>query len=915
MDFLLLPYAIRCIYVRFNLIRKILSKLRFLSSLGAILFLVYGTIFGQTLESKKSVVVEKQRVLNRQEKNKPYLEMPDSIRISKNDSLASDSTSTDETAGFDAEVEYTADGYITLIQNSSGNKIIMSKNAQVKYKDIDLKADYIELNRDSDLIYAVGKPDSTGAIAGKPVFKQGEQEFQADEVRYNYKTKKGIVTGVVTEQEGGFVHSGRTKLINDSTYCLRNGKYTTCDAEHPHFWLEMTKAKVLSNKKIVTGPAYLVVEDLPLYFIFIPFGFFPNSPKYSSGLLMPSYGDEVNRGFFLRDIGYYWAANDYFDASVKGDLYSKGSRGIKLHTNYRLRYKFSGAFDLQYYKNVFGDKGLPDYKTQNDFAVTWSHSMDSKSSPTQTFSASVNFSTSSFDQNNSYTTENYLTNTKQSSISYSKRWENSPFNLSANMRHSQNSRDTTISLTLPQMTFNMSRIYPFKSKLRIGKEKWYEKIGVSYSMDMQNTINTKENKLMGASLTKDWQNGVKHTIPVSTSFKALKYITVSPSVNYNERWYTQQIRKKYNEVTKHSEVSDTLYGFTRDYDYSVSVGTSTKIYGNFVPLNPKSSIKGIRHVMTPSISFSLRPDFSNPNFGMYGTVVDYYDEKGVPVILRYPYHEGAIFGTAGAGKSGSIGFSLGNTLEMKKVNTKDTTATKEAYTKVKLLDQLSIGGSYNLAADSLNLSNITISARTKVAGVDLNFGAILDPYAMQDGRLINQFEFSRNGRLARLTSANMSFGLSFKSKEGKEKEKEEENLTPEQKTELDQKILRQRTGDIPEYADFSVPWDLSFNYSFRYSKPDPMLSSVITQTVDFNGNVSLTKQWKVGFSSGLDVQKLQVTFTQFNIFRDLHCMQMSLNLVPFGYRQSYSFTIRATSTLLQDLKLSKRQSSYDNGNY
>ncbi len=915
MDFLLLPYAIRCSYVRFNLIRKILSKLRFLSSLGAILFLVYGTIFGQTLESKKSDVVEKQRVSNRQEKNKPYLEMSDSIRISKNDSLASDSIATDETTGFDAEVEYTADGYITLIQNSSGNKIIMSKNAQVKYKDIDLKADYIELNRDSNLIYAVGKPDSTGAIAGKPIFKQGEQEFQADEVRYNYKTKKGIVTGVVTEQEGGFVHSGRTKLINDSTYCLRNGKYTTCDAEHPHFWLEMTKAKVLSNKKIVTGPAYLVIEDMPLYFIFVPFGFFPNSPKYSSGLLMPSYGDEVNRGFFLRDIGYYWAANDYFDASVKGDLYSKGSRGIKLHTNYRLRYRFSGAFDLQYYKNVFGDKGLPDYKTQNDFAITWSHSMDAKSSPTQTFSASVNFSTSSFDQNNSYTTENYLTNTKQSSISYSKRWENSPFNLSANMRHSQNSRDTTISLTLPQMTFNMSRIYPFKSKLRIGKEKWYEKIGVSYSMDMQNTINTKENKLMGSSLTKDWQNGIKHSIPVSTSFKALKYITVSPSVNYNERWYTQQIRKKYNEVTKMAEISDTLNGFTRDYDYSVSIGTSTKIYGNFAPLNPKSSIKGIRHVMTPSVSFSLRPDFSNPNFGMYGTLVDYIDEKGNPVILRYPYHEGAIFGTAGAGKSGSIGFSLGNTLEMKKVNTKDTTASKEAFTKVKLLDQLSIGGSYNLAADSLNLSNITISARTKVAGVDLNFGAILDPYAMQNGRLINQFEFSRNGRLARLTSANMSFGLSFKSKEGKEKEKEEENLTPEQKTELDQKILRQRTGDIPEYADFSVPWDLSFNYSFRYSKPDPMLSSVITQTVDFNGNVSLTKQWKVGFSSGIDVQKLQVTFTQFNIFRDLHCMQMSLNLVPFGYRQSYSFTIRATSTLLQDLKLSKRQSSYDNGNY
>ena len=889
-----------------------MSKFRFLSFLGLILFLVYGTVFGQKLENRKSVV-EKPNVQNRDKQNRRSTLNPESLKISKKDSIASDSIISDETAGFDAEVEYTADGYINLVQNSSGNKIIMYDNAQVKYKDIDLKAAYIELNRDSSIIYAVGKPDSTGVIFGKPVFKQGEQEFEADEVRYNFKTKKGIVSGVVTEQEGGFVHSGRTKLLNDSTYCLRNGKYTTCDAEHPHFWLEMTKAKVLSNKKIVTGPAYLVIEDLPLYFVFIPFGFFPSSPKFSSGLLMPSYGDEINRGFFLRDFGYYWAANDFFDVALQGDLYSKGSRGVKLRTNYRLRYKFSGSFDLKYYKNVFGDKGLPDYKTQNDFAITWSHSMDSKSSPSQTFSASVNFSTSSFDQNNSYTTENYLTNTKQSSISYTKRWENTPFNLSANMRHSQNSRDTTISLTLPQLTLNMSRIYPFKSKNRSGKEKWYEKIGMSYSMDMQNTIDTKESKLLSSSIVSDWKHGVKHSIPISTSMKAFKYITLSPSFNYAERWYTQQIRKRYNETTKKIEVSDTIYGFTRNYDYSFSVGASTKIYGNFLPWNPKSKIKGIRHVMTPSISFSLKPDFGNPALGMYENI-EYFDSNGFPVSYRYPYHEGSVYGTASAGRSGSIGLNLNNTLEMKKVNTKDT-ISNEAFTKIKLIDQLSFSGSYNLAADSLNLSNINISARTKVAGVDLNFGAILDPYAMQDGHLINQFEFSRSGKLARLTSANMSFGLSFKSKEGKEKEKAEETLTPEQKKEIDQKKLREKSGEIPEYADFSVPWDLSFNYSFRYNKPDPEKSSQITQTIDFNGNVSMTKQWKIGFSSGFDVQKFQVTFTQFNIFRDLHCMQMSLNLVPFGYRQSYSFTIRATSTLLQDLKLSKRQSSYDNGNY
>ncbi len=890
-----------------------MSNLRILSFLGTILLLLLVSALGQGVENGGLKSSVNQQIVKKGNKKNNPLAVSDSSLILKKSALIADSLKSEGTAGFDAEVEYTADGYITLAQTSAGNKIFMYKNAQVKYKDIELTAAYIELNRDSNLVYAIGKPDSAGVISGKPVFKQGDQKFEADEVRYNFQTKKGIVTGVVTEQQGGFVHSGRTKLMNDSTYCLRNGRYTTCNAEHPHFWLEMTKAKVLSNKKIVTGPAYLVIEDLPLYFVFIPFGFFPNSPKYSSGFIMPTYGDEINRGFFLRDLGYYWAANDYFDAAVKGDIYSKGSSGIKFHSNYRLRYQFNGSFDLQYFKNVYGDKGLPDYHTQNDFAITWSHSMDSKSNPSQTFSASVNFSTSQFDQNNALTTENYLTNTKQSSISYSKRWENSPFSLSGNMRHSQNSRDTTISLTLPQITLTMSRIYPFKFKNRTGKERWYEKIGLSYTLDMQNTIDTKEKKLMGSSLLKDWRNGVKHSIPISTSFKALKYVTISPSFNYNERWYTQQVRKAYNPTINQLQVADTTFGFTRDYDYSVSLSASTKIYGNFIPLNPKSTIKGIRHLMTPSLSFSLRPDFSSPSYGAYENI-EYFDAHGRPVSYRYPRHENAIYGTSPSGKAGSIGFNLNNTLELKKLNLKDSTS-KETFTKVKLLDQLSIGGSYNLAADSLNLSNINIAARTKVAGVDLNFGAILDPYAMQNGHLINKYQFSQNGKLARLTSTNISFGLSFKSKQGKEKEKEEAKLTPEQKNELEQVKLRQKSGNIPEYADFSVPWDLTFNYSFRYSKPDPAKSSIITQTVDFNGNISMTKQWKIGFSSGLDVQKMQLTFTQFNIFRDLHCMQMSLNLIPFGYRQSYSFTIRATSSLLKDLKLTKQKSFQDNVTY
>ncbi|HWR99579.1 MAG TPA: putative LPS assembly protein LptD [Prolixibacteraceae bacterium] len=841
----------------------------------------------------------------------------DSLTALKKDTVALDSLNIqNEAEDFDAEVEYTADGKITI--NNSANKIYMYKNAQVKYKDIELKADYIELNRDSNLVHATGRADSTGTIVGKPVFKQGEQEFEADEIRYNFLTKKGIVYGVVTEQEGGYIHSGKTKLMNDSTYNLKDGKYTTCDAEHPHFYLQMTKAKVLSNKKIVTGPAYLVVEDLPIYFIFLPFGFFPNSPTYSSGFLMPTYGEEVNRGFYLRDLGYYWAANDYFDLALRADIFSKGSRGLKMHSNYRLRYKFSGGFDMNFYKNVFGEKGLPDYKVQNDFAITWNHSMDSKASPNQTFSASVNFSSSQYDQNNAYTTQNYLTNTKQSSVSYTKRWENSPFTMSGNLRHSQNSLDTTINLTMPQMTFNVNRLYPFKTKNSVGKEKWFHKIGMSYSFDMQNTINAKEYDLFNSSLVKDWQNGIKHSIPVSTSFKALKFITVSPSFNYNERWYTTQIRKDYNPESKMVEVTDTIYGFTRDFDYSVSVGTSTKIYGDFLPLNPKSNVKGIRHVMTPSLSFSMQPDFSNSGYGMYGDI-EYYDDNGQPVSLRYPYHEGGIYGTAGSGRSGSIGFNLGNTLEMKMLNTKDT-VSKEKYRKVKLIDQLSLATSYNLAADSLNLSNINISARTKVKDIDVNMGAIMDPYAFENGHLINEFEFSKSKKLARLTSANLSFGYGFKSK-SKEDEKQQAGLDadgkPLEKPE-DQKVIdaaRKNYPEIPEYADFDIPWDFRFDYSLRYSRPNPEQEATINQTVEFNGNISLTKNWQVGFSSGLDIQKMEVSFTQFNIFRDLHCFQMSLNVVPFGYRQSYSFTIRATAAMLQDLKLSKKDSFYDNQSY
>lgn len=878
-----------------------------------IFFVLIAHAFGQEdIKNRTAGIRNREEVLPVLNMEAPIAQ-PDSALMLSDSLNVSPPGQTSGKALLDAEIDYSSDDSLNF--SIAEKKVYLYGNARVAYREIELTADYIELNFDSSQVYAVGVKDTAGVVSGKPIFKQGSDEFEADALRYNFETKKGIVFGVITEQQGGYVHSGRTKMVNDSTYYLKNGKYTTCDAEHPHFYLEMTKAKVISNKKIITGPAYLVVEDLPLYFAIIPFGFFPNSPSFSSGVLMPSYGEEDNRGFFLRDFGYYWAASDYFDVAVRGDIYSKGSRGIKMHTNYKKRYKYSGNFDLKYYKNVFGDEGLDTYQEQKDFAITWSHRMDPKASPNQTFSASVNFSTSEFDQNNSYSTQNYLTNTKQSSISYTKRWENSPFSMSANFRHSQNSRDTTISLTLPQMTLTMSRIYPFKSKRKSGKDKWYEKIGVSYSADIQNKINTKESELMNSSFATDWQNGIKHSIPISTSFKALKYITVSPSVNYTERWYAKEIRKDYNYESARMEVTDTVYGFTRSYDYSFSVGASTKLYGMYMPRNPNSKIKGIRHVMTPSISFSMRPDFSDPRYGLYETV-EVYDSLGTPQYYSYPYHEGAIYGTASSGRSGSIGFSLNNTLELKKLNSRDTTSN-DTYKKIKIFDQLSLSGSYNLAADSLNLSNISLRGRTKVSGVNVNFGAIFDPYAFENGRRINTFQYSLNKKLARMTSANLSFGMQFKSKE-KSDDKKPVTTAGSEATEAE-KVLEQEgkimPGEYPEYADFSVPWNFRFDYSFRYTRPNPNNSANITQTLDFSGDVNLTEKWKMNFSSGYDIENREVTFTQFTVIRDLHCWQMSLNLVPFGYRKSYNFTIRASASLLKDLKVNKRQSFLDNRGY
>lgn len=805
----------------------------------------------------------------------------------------------------EAPISYSAED--SILVSLDGKKVFLYNKAVVTYQTIELKADYIELDLQTKEVYAEGVPDSAEVVQGTPVFKDGSEEFESKTLRYNFETQKGIITDVKTQQGDGYVHSDRTKKIDAESFILKRGKYTTCDADHPHFYLRMTKAKVISNKKIITGPAYLVLEDFPIYFPMIPFGFFPNSPSYSSGIIIPTYGEEQNRGFFLREGGYYWAASQYFDLTVKGDIYSKGSWGSNMHTNYKKRYKFSGSFDFRYNVNRYSDPGLPDYSRSPGFSVQWSHSQDAKANPFQTFSANVNLSTTSYDKQNSNDVQSYLQTTKSSSISYSKKWENSPFNMSSSFRHSQNSRDSTISLSFPELTFSMSKIYPFKQKGRIGAAKWYEKIGFSYTGNIKNSITAHEEEILKKSLITDWRNGWKHSIPISLpNFNLLKHINISPSISYSERWYTNYIEQNYaydHIAQKGTLWEDTIYAFKRNYNYSFSLSSQTNIYGMYLVKNPNSRVKAIRHKMSPSVSLSYNPDFTDPKYGFWDT---YIDENGREVA--YNRFRDGIFGSATGRESGSINFGLTNNLEAKVAAKSDTIASDEdKFQKVKIIDNLGFSGSYNLIADSLNLSNIRINGRTTIKGVNLNFGGTLDPYATDlNGNKINKYmwnEASGLSKLGRLTNANLSFGMSFKSKKKEDEQTEGEGENVEQIVHPDGYI---------EYYDFDIPWDFRFDYSLSYSKRSPYHDAQINQSLNFSGRLNLTREWNMSLTTNFDVQAREFSFTTFNVNRRLHCWNMSFNFVPFGQRKSYSFTINASSAMLKDLKIDKQRSWFDN---
>ncbi|MFB6318882.1 putative LPS assembly protein LptD [Saccharicrinis sp. FJH54] len=839
---------------------------------------------------------------------------------------------------FAANVDYNADSIIMI----GTSEVEMFGNASVVYGETDLKAYYIWMNLDSSLIYARGRLDSTNTLIETPEFTDDGTTYKQEELTYNYNTGKALIKNVVTEQGEGFVTSETTKRINDDAFCMKNGEYTTCsNHEHPHFYLKMTKAKVRPGKNIVTGPAYMVMEDVPIYPLFIPFGFFPFTKSYSSGFVMPSYGEENNRGFYLRDGGYYFALNDYFDLSTTGDIYSKGSWALRGRSNYRLKYRFNGSVNVSYINNVVGEKALPgDYSATKDFSIRWTHSQDSKAAAYSNFSASVDFTSTSFEKNSigvesAVYNPNYLSrNQKSSSVSYSRTFPGTPFSMSSTLLASQNAADSSLNLTLPQLNLNMSRIYPFKRKTKIGKDRWYEKIGMSYSATLSNSVTDKQNAILNGDPSVHWRNGVRHSIPVSTSFNVLKNISISPSVSYTERWYTESIDKTVDTLDNMTTrvLTDTTSGFYRVYDYSASVSASTKLYGFYTPFRKLfgNKVDQIRHVMTPSVSLSYRPDFGQEKWGYYDTYTEYSAATDEWLTREYSHFQGSLYGTPGSGKYGAASFSVGNNVEMKVRNDADTTGGN-AFKKIKLIESLNFATSYNMAIDSMRWSDISVRGRTKLfKGLSINAGATFDPYVTtvnSNGRVIriNQTYWERDRSIGKLKNLTLSTGYSFNNEKlksflkgfsgGSDEAAEVPEGADEEKP-SDGKSKSDSKYDEDGYLQFKIPWNVSFSYSYSlrgaYDKELDDFKYTGVSNFRFNGSLTLTDKWSMNFSSGYDFNRNEITSTNLSINRNLHCWSMSFNAVPFGRYKTYNFTIHVNSSMLQDLKYEKRSSPWDN---
>ena len=857
------------------------------------------------------------------------------------DSIRADSMMRARSNGIDAPVKYSAED--SLVYDAESGTAYLYGNSKVDYENMKLTSDKVHMNLDKSTVRATGTVDSTaeGGIKGKPVFTMGKDEYKSDTMAFNFKSKKGLIKGVYTEQQDGFLSGEVGKRDSTGSIYLQHGRYTTCDKPHPDFYIALSRAKVRPGKDVVFGPAYLVVADVPLP-LAIPYGFFPFSKKYSSGFIMPSYGDESDRGFYLRDGGYYFAISDKWDLKLLGEIYTKGSWGVSAASNYRKRYRYSGSFLFSYQDSKTGDKGLPDFAEQESFKIQWNHRQDPKANPYSSLAASVNFATSSYERNNlnsMYNPQTLTQTTRTSSVSWSTGFSSIGLSLSATTNLAQDMRTSSIQITLPDLNISLSRFYPFKRKHLVGKERWYEKISMSYTGQLANSISTTEDKILHSNLIKDWKNAFQHTIPVQANFTLFNYINVTPSFNFTDRMYSKKVTRGWDNTLQKEVVRDTTYGFHNVYNWSMNVGASTKLYGFWVP-NRKlfgDKIQAIRHVITPQVSFSYSPNFGARRYGYYDSY-QYTDASGNVKLVEYSPYQDELYSVPGKYKTEMISWDVSNNIEMKIKSDKDTTG----YKKISIIDELGASMSYNAAADYHRWSDLSMRLRLKWwKNYTFSMNAQFATYAYEldaNGKpyVGNHTEWGY-GRLPRFQgmSQNFSFTLNpekLKKWFGRKDDKDDDKVSVDSdgpdtniESNMDDDLekgkyaAKKKRGNIAEtdddgYMSFNMPWSLTIGYGItmrentagRFNTKTMRYPYKFTQTLNFSGNIRISDGWNINFSSGYDFENHAMSMTTASLSRDLHCFNMSASVVLAPYT-SYNFTFRCNAATLTDaLKYDKR---------
>ena len=826
----------------------------------------------------------------------------DTIRALK-DSLSRNQLPLPKQSALKDKVEYSAKDSLRF--NVKTRAVTLYNQADIKYQDIKLNAAFVEINFPDNLLFATGSPDSTGKDKGVPDFTQGDQKFKSKSMRYNYNTKQGYIQNVVTQQDEGYLHGTIVKKMENNITYLKDGTYTTCSHEdHPDFGFKFSKAKVIPGKSVITGPAYMTISDVPVP-IALPFGYFPNRTGRRSGIFIPSYGESNAKGFYLRDLGYYFGISEYMDLEIKGDIFSHGSWAVRPSYTYRSRYHFNGQFRFTYAYNVNGTYGQQDYSKSKDFSVHWTHSQDAKARPRSSFSANVNIQSSSFNKNTFATsTTNYLSNTFQSSINYATNWAGKYF-LNINLSQSQNTLSKTINITFPQIAFSVNQFYPFKRKVKVGSNKWYEKISTKYNFDAQNNYNTVDSLFMAPGWEKMLKNGLRHSIPVSASAQVLKYFNWTNGINFTDFMYFQTSRMRFISDTSGGYYKeDTLYGFTNAVNASFSSSVSTRLYGMY-QFKGNGVINAVRHVITPSVGFSYVPNFGAAWLGYWR-----YAENDTATInpRKYSIFKNNVYGGPPQNSSGSINFALKNNIEMKVRNRKDTITGSR---KVVLIEDLTISAGYDIAKDSLKWSMISIRGYTTLfKGLSIQYTSTWDPYyRTSKGVRINTSNWKMTHKLLNMdnTTWHLGFDYSLSSDKAKGKKKTPQTGTPQEQQDL--------LDYYDYYIDFDIPWSFSVRYTFdinqTWAGDYTRHIGKVTQTLGVNGQLNITPKWKVSFVTGWDFTNSEVSYTSLQIYRDLHCWEMSFGWVPKGPQKSWNFSINVKASMLQDMKLNKKKDPYD----